>query len=74
MLREIQEKIVNITKKEVKIEMRRKEERWGIEKKEISERMERLEEETRRRGKGEKEERERGNMPIGKSEQDGRKK
>lgn len=54
MLREIQEKIVNITKKEVKIEMRRKEERWGIEKKEISERMERLEEETRRRGEGKK--------------------
>lgn len=73
MLREIKEKIVNITKKEVKIEMRRKEERWGIEKKEISERMERLEEETRRRGKGKKEEMERGYMPIGKSEQDGRK-
>lgn len=53
-MREIQEKIVKITKKEVKIEMRRKEERWGIEKKEISERMERLEEETKRRGEGEK--------------------
>lgn len=53
-MREIQEKIVKITKKEVKIEMRRKEERWGIEKKELSERMERLEEETRRRGEGEK--------------------